>query len=816
MEAIRAGSAPLRFKSNYAVSRKFEPFYKGGKVQISGDGKHMFCPCGTKLNIMDIETGALVHSIEQDEQEDITSFVLSPDDEILVTGSRALLLKQWEWRQNKCRRTWKAVHTAPVATMIFDPTSTLLATGGCDSTIKIWDVVKQYCTHNLKGSTGVVHIVQFHPDISRLQLFSSSMDYMIRIWDLKSSKCIASLSGHYSAVTSLTFAPDRDTLISSGRDKICMIWDLKTREAKRTVPIYESVEAAVLLPKDGDFSHLGVKKRGLHFLTAGSKGILHIWEAATAACVYTQPVPYQRVNAKEEEEGSTHSLTHCMLVPGKNEIATVTAEHNIIFYDAQTLQLRKQFAGYNDEVLDVRFLGPADSHIVVATNSPQLKVFELATSHCQILYGHTDTVLALDVFRKGLMFSSCAKDRSLRVWQMDKAGDVVCVAEGLGHAHGVGALSCSRMKESFVVTSSQDCTIKVWNLPESLAAKAKAGLVSSPEILHAHVTERGHDKDINSVTVSPNDKLIATGSQDRTAKLWSCPDCSLMGIFSGHTRGIWCVQFSPVDQVLATSSADGTVKLWGLHDFSCLKTFEGHDASVLKIIFVSRGTQLLSSGSDGLLKLWTIKTNECVKTLDGHEDKVWGLHCNKQDDLVVTASSDSCVILWKDVTEIELEEAQAKQEEQIMKDQELSNLLHEKKYLKALGLAISLDRPHTVLTVIKVILKETNGKENLEKNILRLRRDQKESVLKFLVTWNTNSRNCHEAQAVLETLLKHEAPECLLQYEGIKTAVESLLPYTERHFQRLGRLLQASMFIDFMWQNMRLADVSKLEEDMSL
>lgn len=37
----------------------------------------------------------------------------------------------------------------------------------------------------------------------------------------------------------------------------------------------------------------------------------------------------------------------------------------------------------------MKFLGPGDSHIVVATNSPQLKVFELATSHCQILYGHT-------------------------------------------------------------------------------------------------------------------------------------------------------------------------------------------------------------------------------------------------------------------------------------------------------------------------------------------------------------------------------------------------------------------------------------------
>uniref|UniRef100_A0A8C3M008 Transducin beta like 3 n=1 Tax=Chrysolophus pictus TaxID=9089 RepID=A0A8C3M008_CHRPC len=807
--ATAAGSA-VRFKSNYAVSRKIEPFYKGGRVQVSRDGKFMFCPCGTKLNVIDVETGALLHSLEQDDQEDITSFVLSPDDEILVTGSRALLLKQWNWRENKCVRTWKSVHIAPVAAMVFDSTSTLLATGGCDSTIKIWDMIKQYCTHNLKGSSGVVHLVEFHPDISRLQLFSSSMDYKIRIWDLNSSKCVAVLDGHFSAVTSLAFTADGNTFISSGRDKICMVWNLKTRESKRTVPIYESVEAAILLPEQGDFSRLGVKKQGLHFLTAGSKGVLKIWEVATAACVYTQPVPFEPVES--EEEASEHSLTHCMLVPERNEIVTVSVEHNIVLYDAQTLQLRKQLVGYNDEVLDVKFLGPGDSHIVVATNSPQLKVFELSTSHCQILYGHSETILALDVFRKGLMFVSCAKDKSIRVWRMNKDGRVVCVAQGLGHAHGVGAVSCSRLKESFIVTSSQDCTIKVWNIPESLTSKAKTALISSPETLHAQVTERGHDKDINSVAVSPNDKLIATGSQDRLAKLWSCSDCSLLGVFTGHKRGIWCVQFSPVDQILATSSADGTLKLWGLQDFSCLKTFEGHDASVLKIIFVSRGTQLLSGGSDGLLKLWTIKTNECVKTLDGHEDKIWGLHSNKQDDMVVTASSDSSITLWKDVTEIEQEEAQAKREEQIMKEQELSNLLHEKRYLKALGLAISLDRPHTVLMVVKAILKESDGRKRLEENIARLRKDQKEAVLTFLVTWNTNSRNCHEAQAVIETLLKHEAPDNLLQYSGIKSAVESLLPYTERHFQRLSRLLQASMFIDFMWQNMKLSDVSHQED----
>ncbi|XP_069838180.1 transducin beta-like protein 3 [Dendropsophus ebraccatus] len=801
----------VQFKTNYAVEKKFEPFYKGGKVQINKDGTHLLCICGNKLNVLEIATGAITRTIEQEDQEDITCFVLSPDDEILVTSSRALLLKQWQWQEGTCTRTWKAIHTAPVSSMTFDPTSTLLATGGCDSTIKIWDVLKQYCTHNLKGSSGVVHLVQFHPDMSRLQLFSSSMDYKIRIWDLKSSKCLCILETHYSAVTSLCFSPDGDTMISSGRDKICTVWDLVTNTPKRTVPVYESVEVVLLLPNTPNLIGRDQDTTSLLFITAGSKGILQVWDAVTSRCLYTQKLPHTSQKSSDEE-GDEHSLTHCLLLPNQEEIVTVNAEHSIIMYDLHNLDLKKQFAGYNDEVLDVKFLGPSDSYIVVATNSPQIKVFELETSNCQILYGHTETVLALDVFKKGLMFASCAKDRTVRIWRMNKTtGKVHCVAMGGGHTNGVGAIACSRLKGSFIVSGSQDFTLKIWTLPESIT-KASKGQTPELESLYASVTEKAHDKDINSVAVSPNDKLIVSGSQDKTAKLWSASDLSLVGVLRGHKRGVWCVQFSPVDQVVATSSADGTLKLWGLQEFSCLKTFEGHDASVLKVIFVSRGAQLLTSGSDGLLKLWTIKTNECVKTLDGHEDKVWGLYGNKGDNAVVTGSADSSIVLWKDVTEVELAEAQAKEEKDILQKQELSNLLHEKRFLKALGLAISLDQPHTVLQVIKAILQEPQGKDDLEKNILRLRQDQKESVLRYCSVWNTNSRNCHEAQCVLHVLLTQEAPESLLQYSSIRSSVEGLIPYTERHMQRMGRLLQASMFVDYMWQHMRLTDLP-MEKD---
>uniref|UniRef100_A0A673KI60 Transducin beta-like protein 3 n=1 Tax=Sinocyclocheilus rhinocerous TaxID=307959 RepID=A0A673KI60_9TELE len=726
------------------VSSKIEPFYKGGKVQISQDEQYIFCTCGPRVNILQIDTGKIIHSIEQDDQEDITSFSLSPDDEILVTASRALLLKQWDWKQEKCTRSWRAIHNVPVASMTFDCTSTLLATGGCDGTIKLWDVVKQYCTHNLKGSSGVVHLVEFHPDISRLQLFSSSVDCGIRIWDLRTSKCICVLESHYSAVTSLAFSPDGQTLISSGRDKICSVWDLKKKAVKRTVPVYEAVEGVVVLPGKSDYSQMGVKGEGLHFVTAGSKGVLRVWDSSSARCVFTQTLP--DAPALNTEEADLDPYWACF-------------------------SLLMKFVGYNDDILDVKFLGKDDTHIVVATNSSQLKVFELATNSCQILYGHTDTILSIDVFRKGSMFASCAKDKSLRLWKMDlKSGHVHCVAQGSGHSNAVGSVACSRLKKGFLVSGSQDCTIKMWDLPDPLP-----DVGCEPVLMTARLTERAHDKDVNSVTISPNDKLLASGSQDRTAKLWSLADMSLLGIFRGHSRGVWCVQFSPVDQVLATASADGSIKIWSIQEFSCLRTFEGHDASVLKVIFVSRGTQLVSSGSDGLVKLWTIKTNECVKTFDAHQDKVWALHGSSKDDLMVTGSADSTITLWKECE---------------MKQSKLCFVLH----------------------VIHAIIND--GIQELEKTLLKLRQDQKESVLRFSVVWNTNSRSCLDAQAVLQVLLTHLSPEEILQYQGTRTHLEGLIPYTERHMQRIGRLLQASMFLDYMWQKMVLPGGPRLPWDL--
>jgi len=102
--------------------------------------------------------------------------------------------------------------------MDFDASSTLLATGSSDSTVRVWDIVKGFCTHNFRGSHGVISIVRFHP--YKLQLFSSAADCKLRLWDLGTSAQVAEKADHFSIVRGIAFSPDGDSMYSSGRDKV--------------------------------------------------------------------------------------------------------------------------------------------------------------------------------------------------------------------------------------------------------------------------------------------------------------------------------------------------------------------------------------------------------------------------------------------------------------------------------------------------------------------------------------------------------------------------------------------------------------------
>jgi U3 small nucleolar RNA-associated protein 13 len=244
--------------------------------------------------------------------------------------------------------------------------------------------------------------------------------------------------------------------------------------------------------------------------------------------------------------------------------------------------------------VDAIFLSPSsslehaqaqDSYIALATNSALIRTYATSQGQgldCHILSGHGDTVLALDCSADGRILISGGKDNTVRVWSPIEGmpGQWACVAVGEGHAESVGALAMSRKSgvtmPSFLVTGSQDRTVKLWDLtgtPSSVNDNE-----ASPRKLPSLVTQKAHDKDVNSLDISPNDRLLATGSQDKTAKIFEIQyqqgaraTLKLVGTLKGHKRGIWNVKFSKTEKVIVTASGDKSVKLWTLEDYACIK-----------------------------------------------------------------------------------------------------------------------------------------------------------------------------------------------------------------------------------------------------
>lgn len=667
------------------------------------------------------------------------------------------------------------IHRGPIAKLTL--AGDVLASGGSDSIVRVWNLQHQACTLSLRETQGVVNVVEINEGL----LYASGDDGKIYSWELEKGALKVVYSAHFSKVNCVVFHEDGRHFVSSGRDKVLVLWELGNGVSLRTVPTYEGVESIVVLPIK--FKLPGFKpaeKGGVYVVCGGESGVVKVWDVSTGRVVFEQN---NSLVTKAKEAGGL-AIVKVLLEGTKKKIGVVSVEHNIVVHILKSFECLRQFVGFSDEILDIAYFGKNDTHLAVATNSNDIKLYEISTLNCQLLKGHTDIVLSLVTAKtnRNLLVSS-SKDNSVRLWLLVE-NKINCVGVGQRHTGSVGCCAFSQNNLSFLVTGSQDTCLKLWQLPKKFTDNTS---------LNCAQTQIAHQKDINSIAVSPNDKIIASASQDKTVKLWT-DALAPIGTLRGHKRGVWCVRFSPVDQVVMTSSADCTIKLWSITDLNCLKTFEGHESSVLRVEFLTNGMQIISAGADGLLKLFAVKSSECLGTFDHHEGRVWALAVKHDESELVTGGSDSLLVKWRDITEEKKLEKIQQNQELAIQEQQLSNYIHNDQLLDALKLALRLNRPAHVLRIVQNLIKKPDN--NLADTISKLQNEQKELLLKCATTWNMNSKNCQAAQLVLNILL-NDIQTGDFKPLGLSGTVESALPYTERHFRRLTQLFQDLQFVKY-------------------
>lgn len=790
-------------KTTYAHT-DIEPIYVGGtsaSISTSNGELLLATPLNEDVIITNLDTNEIIYKIPGD-GEVITNLTITPDGSYLAMISQSQLLRIFDLNKGSVIKNFKL--PSPVYISSVDFTSSLFAFGGSDGVITVWDIENGYVTHSLKGHGTTICSLTFHGELNSQDWRLASGDTMgtVKIWDLVKRRCIHTLKDHNTAVRGVGFDQDGDLFISGGRDNVVIIYNTKNFKTINTFPINEQIEAAGFVSLIDDRQY---------FYTGGLENVLKIWDIKSGEMIGRSPIPL-----KTNEE----LLIIDVIKLYNNNLYLVISDQTLIELDLQELTpghghghgqddeivefpIVKRIAGNQGIIADIKYVGPEFNLLAMATNSPALRIVDIEKPlELRVYEGHTDILNAVDVSTDGKWIATASKDNEARLWRWNgELQDFEPFARFQGHAGAITAISLSKSQNEpkFLITGSSDLTIKKWKIPNTPNSIVKT----------SEYTRRAHDKDINSIDVSPNDEYFATASYDKLGKVWQIDSGETIGVLKGHKRGLWDINFYKFDKLIVTGSGDKTIKVWSLLDFSCKKTLEGHTNSVQRVKFFNREhPQLLSCGADGLIKLWDYKQGEIIKSLDNHDQRIWAMDLKNDGEYFTTADADGKLSFWTDNTEEEVKFKELQAKEKIEQEQSLSNYIKNKDWSNAFLLALTLDHSMRLYNVIKSSIETNDDKDSiigsfsLENTISLLDDGQLVKLFKKIRDWNVNFKFFEISQKLLNVVLNNFAVDKLTEVPGLMKIMESIIPYNERHYNRIEEMVEQTYVLDYTVEQM--------------
>ena len=205
-----------------------------------------------------------------------------------------------------------------------------------------------------------------------------------------------------------------------------------------------------------------------------------------------------------------------------------------------------------------------------------------------------------------------------------------------GHTRGVASVAYSP-NGSRIASGSYDRTVRIWDA-------ATGEPVGAPL--------QGDTSPVSSVVYSPDGKHIVSGSWDRTVRIWDAATGVQVGApLQGHTGGVNSVAYSPDGTHIASGSADTTVRIWDATTGGQIGVpLQGHTNSVTSVAYSNDGKHIASGSWDHTVRIWDAFTGALLHTLAGHTGVVSSVALSPDGKHIVSGSWDDTVRIWDAAT----------------------------------------------------------------------------------------------------------------------------------------------------------------------
>jgi len=598
-------------------------------------------------------------------------------------------------------------HEGPVRTLDFSPTGEQIVSGGQDNVLRVWDLTTGEERVVLRGHASHVRDCVFTPDGN--SLLSAGRDEQIKLWQLQGygeARVLGSEAARrqVDAVLSARFSRNGKQIITASRDRTAKLWDVASQQelksfaeghdflASSTVFFNEGARLAtgagdgttriwnittgtetLAIEGTGRTAALAVSADGQWLATSSDGNAAMVWNASTGervAILAGHEAVVTAISFSRDGQilATGDDLGRCRLwkyqSDSKNWLGTAW------------------LLGHSRSISALAFV-KEDHRLITASGDNTCGQWDVSTGQelTKLVLTHPDWVTDMAVSQDGLQALTACDDGVLRLWSLADARvlreipaqeEVVFTSVDLSPdgSRALAACAAKSVVQMWDLATGVEITSETAGKQTAwLELGDRAGILWAAKFAprgNQVLTVGGNDARLWDVAtrksvvrfsphgavaaadLSPDGKLLVTGSWDQSAKIWDAMSGqALRKLDQLHQGYVNSVEFSPNGQVILTGSDDGTARLWKTTTGQPLEPiFSGHESRVRQASFSSDGRHVLTTSNDKTARVWDRQTGQVLQTLVGHE---WAVLCGQFSvggNRVITGSEDNTARIW--------------------------------------------------------------------------------------------------------------------------------------------------------------------------
>ena len=558
-------------------------------------------------------------------------------------------------------------HTGAVKTLDFSPDGRIMASGGSDKIITLWDVAsRQPLGSPLTGHADAVSCVAFSPD-SKI-LATASYDNTILLWDLASRKPLGPpLKGHNGKIFSLTFSRD-SRFLASGAEKTIILWDVNTR-----LPLGQRLKG-----HEGFVRGLAFSPDGKLLASGDGKNII-FWDIETA----------QPQGPSLDGPGLVNSLAFSS--DGKT-LASAHMGNEVILWDVEGRKVRTRTKPSSYTVRTSAAFNSSLNMLASGSNDRTVTLWDVEKQRPWVAFltSHSYPVDAVAFSPNGKTLASGSRDGSIILWDLSGKqlfGKTILSSQMISNQDGKitfllgsGTISPDEkilaqvnieklilhfdptanpslkppLPGAFGPSSHEELSEMVARLNVKNVTIEKEPAIRLRDLATGHLLGSplpglSGAKELSKVVFSPDGKFLATAKDFTTILVWEAATQKLLqSPLAGNGTKVWSLAFSPDGKLLASGQNDNQIMLWEIPSLKPIGApFIGHTDSIHSIAFSRDGKTLASGGGKGTIIFWDVATRRAIgPPLQNHALGVVSLAFSPDGRILASGSLDQTIILW--------------------------------------------------------------------------------------------------------------------------------------------------------------------------